>query len=261
MRVALQRCWAMTLPSDWSELRLRRFRDVPENCGERLSPGVRDLPEFHDWSDRETTPDQLRIERYLAGFDLRTKRLLHIGVGNSKLGKRFWREAREIVGTTNEANEVCSAQLRGMPNYKIVLQNKYAAETELTPGKFDFIIDNNPASYCCCMFHLMALFDFYKEKLAPGGQIVTDQEGLTWVAPAGNPLFGLDFDGLREVASTAGFSASKIDRNTYVVTNGNLSMRPVRIRIVLSQIRWMASLGARKSAAFACSLNRRYFRS
>src|SRR5579872_1422545 len=216
----------MPLPSDWSELRRRRFPDVPENCGHGSDPGVRDLPEFHDWSTRETTPDQQRIERYIAGFDLRSKRLLHIGVGNSKLARRFWRRAGEIVGTTNEANEACTPRNWRMPNYEIVLQNKYAWETKLTPGKFDFIIDNNPASYCCCMFHLMALFEFYREKLAPGGQIVTDQQGLSWVAPAGNPQFGMDFERLEEIARIAGFSASKINRNTYVLVNSDLSARP-----------------------------------
>lgn len=186
--------------------------------------------------------------------------MLHIGVGNSKLARRFWRRAGEIVGTTNEANEACTQQKGRMPNYKIVLQNKYAPEAELTPGKFDFIIDNNPASYCCCMFHLVALFDFYREKLAPGGQIVTDQQGLSWVAPAGNPQFGLDFERLDEVARTAGFAALKINRSTYVLTNSDLSTRPDWPRTLVSQIHWMTSFACGKSASLARSLKHRYLR-
>lgn len=226
----------MTLPSGWSELHRTRFREVPENCGNLCNPGVLDLPQSRDWSSRDTTADQRRIESYLSSFDLRKKRLLHIGVGNSGLARRFSGRVGEIIGITIEANEAKEAQLRGIPNYKIVLQNKYAAQLERTPGKFDFIIDNNPLSFCCCMAHLVALFDFYKAKLASDGQIVTDQQGLSWVAPAAHPLFQMDFRDLNQLALQAGFSASKIDRNIYVLGENQLPNRARDARTVWKRI-------------------------
>lgn len=235
----------MILPSGWSELHRLRFWEVPENCENISNPGVLDLPEFQDWSRRETTADQKRIERYLSGFDLRKKRLLHIGVGNSHLAARFARRAKEIVGTTNEPKEARETQVRGIPNYTIVLQNKYSAELERTPGQFDFIIDNNPLSYCCCMAHLIALFDVYQAKLAPGGQIITDRQGLSWVPPAGHPLFRIDFEDLNRIASAAGFSASKVNRNIYVLAENEPKVRRGRARAILNRIGWACSLPRR----------------
>ena len=235
----------MSLPSGWSELHHSRFGVIPEYCGNFANPGILDLPEFQDWSGRETTADQRRIERYLSGFDLREKRLLHIGVGNSKLARRFATRAKEIVGTTNEANEASEAQLRGIQNYKIVLQNKYAAQPERTPGKFDFIIDNNPLSYCCCMAHLVALFEFYKVKLAPGGQIITDQQGLSWVPPGGHPPFRADFNDLGQLALAAGFFASKVSRNIYVLGENELPTRPAPWETIFKRIDLARLLRAR----------------
>jgi hypothetical protein len=45
-------------------------------------------PALRNWSQKWTTPDQLRIERYIDRFDLRSKRILHIGIGNSGLARR-----------------------------------------------------------------------------------------------------------------------------------------------------------------------------
>ena len=86
------------------------------------------------------------------------------------------------------------------------------------PGRFDVIIDNNPTSPCCCMRHLAALFDFYVEKLAPGGFIVTDREGLEWIPDGAPESWSFDFQHLRAVAAAEGLRTFRVTRTVYLMT-------------------------------------------
>jgi hypothetical protein len=208
----------LPLPRAWRELRAARFPDIPEDCGNRAAPGVFLDHESRDWTRRGTTRDQFRMERYIDRFDLAAKRILHIGVGNSGLAQRLKGRAGEIVGTTIDQPEVDWAQRIGLPRYTVLLHNKYGDDPALVPGQFDFIVDNNPTSFCCCMAHLAELFDFYTGKLAPGAQVITDQLGLGWLADDGVPRFQFDFDDLAAVARLAGLSAYRINRDVYVLS-------------------------------------------
>ena len=146
------------------------------------------------------------------------KRILHIGIGNSGLARRFNRQVREIVGTTIDDPELRVAQSLGFPNYLFVLHNKYSGANGCVPGRFDFILDNNPTSPCCCIRHLAALFDFYVEKLADDGQIVTDREGLEWIPEDGNARWGFDFADLAAVAAAVGLQSYRMNRSVYVLS-------------------------------------------
>ena len=208
----------MAVSKAWRELQGSRFPELPLDCGNRRDPGVIYSEDLRDWSDKATTPDQYRIEKYIDRFDLRNKRLLHIGIGNSGLARRFHRRVKEIVGTTIDEPEVKVALSLDLPNYTLVLHNKYSGEQDIVPGKFDFIVDNNPTSPCCCFSHLADLFDFYSEKLADGGQVVTDLQGLAWVPEDSDPRWGFDFDDLAAVAEAAGFSAFRANGKVYVLS-------------------------------------------
>ena len=172
----------MSLTKAWRELHRSRFPELPFDCGNEDDPGIIYGPDLRDWSAKATTPDQYRIEKYIDRFDLRDKRLLHIGVGNSGLARRFHRRVKEIVGTTIDEPEIKVAQTLGYPNYSVVLHNKYSGGGDRIAGKFDFILDNNLTSPCCCVRHLAALFTFFGERLSDGGHIVTDREGLAWIS-------------------------------------------------------------------------------
>ena len=202
----------------WKELHRQLFPELRFDCGNDDDPGIIYSEDLRDWSDKATTPDQRRIERYIDRFDLRDKRILHIGIGNSGLAKRFHRRVKEIVGTTIDQPEIAVAGSLAFPNYAATLHNKYAGRDEGVPGKFDFIIDNNPTSPCCCVRHLAALFDFYAGKLADGGQIVTDRQGLKWVPADSNARWSFNFDDLAEVGALAGFSAFRINHSVYVLS-------------------------------------------
>lgn len=207
----------MSISKAWRQVHLARFAEFPLDCGNEEDPGVVYNDDIRDWSDKPTTPDQARIEIYLDRYDLTQKRVLHIGIGDSGLAQRFHGRTREIVGTTLDEPEMKVARSRAIPGYAYVLHNKFTP-WENIEGKFDFIIDNNPTSPCCCVRHLAALFEFYDAKLAEGGQIVTDRQGLSWVPRNSDPRWGLNFDDLAIVASAAGFSAHRMTRTVYVLS-------------------------------------------
>ena len=207
----------MTPPESWRELQRTRFAELPLDCGNSLSPGVIYSPELRDWSDKATTSDQARMERYIDRYDLRSARILHVGIGNSGLAKRFHARVGEIVGTTIDEPEMQVARALSLPNYSFVTHNKYSGQNDAVTGAFDFILDNNPASPCCCIRHLAVLFEFYAEKLADGGQIVTDLQGLKWV-PQGSPRrWSFDLEDLRAVSAVAGFSVFPMTDCVYVL--------------------------------------------
>ena len=202
----------------WRELHERRFPELPFDCGKRTDPGVRYSEHLRDWSNKATTPDQRRIEYYIDHYDLRQKRILHIGIGNSSFAKRFHRRVMEIVGTTIDESEIAVAHSLSLPNYLFVVQNKFSGKDDAIDGVFDFIVDNNLTSPCCCIQHLASMFEFYAEMLSDGGQIVTDRQGLHWVPDVTNPGWSFDFDDLAAVSTVAGFSAFRMSRNVYVLS-------------------------------------------
>jgi len=207
----------VALTEAWRDLHRSRFPELPFDCGNETDPGIRYCEDLRDWSAKATTPDQRRIENYVDRYDLRQKRVLHIGIGNSGLARRFHRRVKEIVGTTIDEPEMRVARSLALPNYRFVVHNKFSGRSDLVEGRFDFILDNNPTSPCCCMRHLADLFEFYRATLASGGQIVTDRQGLQWVPRDSDERWSFDFDDLAAVAAAAGLSAFRVDRNVYVL--------------------------------------------
>jgi hypothetical protein len=124
---------------------------------------------------------------------------------------------KEIIGTTIDEPEISVAQSLGLPNYRHVIHNKYSDLDDGIEGQFDFILDNNPTSPCCCVRHLGQLFDFYAARLAPGGQVVTDRIGLRWIPDDANPRWSFNFEDLAAAAAVVGLAAFRANRNVYVL--------------------------------------------
>lgn len=202
----------------WRELHRTRFPELMLDCGNATDPGVTYSEDLRDWSAKATTSDQARMERNIDRYNLKEKRILHVGIGNSGLAKRFHGRVKEIVGTTIDEPELSVARSLGFPNYRFVLHNKFSGCSDVLNGSFDFILDNNPTSPCCCMRHLAALFEFYAGILASDGQVVTDAQGLGWVPDDSNPRWSFDFDDLAAVGAAAGLSAFKATRKVYVLS-------------------------------------------
>jgi hypothetical protein len=128
--------------------------------------------------------------------------------------------ALSLVRTSLDEPELRLARSLSYSNYHAVLHNKYSGATDEVRGRFDFIVDNNPTSACCCLQHLAELFRFLELKLAEAGQIVTDRVGLAWIPEDANPRWSFDFDDLQAVGSAVGLNVSRINRNTYVLSRG-----------------------------------------
>jgi hypothetical protein len=156
------------------------YETCPEVCGNLENPGVAlDMPLWIEHTDLDTTVDQLRIEEALSLMDWRNKNILHIGVGNSRFARRFASGAALIDGLTVCRSELDRAQSLGIPNYTVYFLNKYGREFLLTlTNHYDFVIDNNLASYACCKYHFYRMLDNFLWAMKPGAMILTDQRGM-----------------------------------------------------------------------------------
>ena len=155
------------------------YATYKEFCGNREQPWVTRISEAVDWTQQETTRDQVRIEAVLDTMGVTGTSMLHVGVGNSKLALRFARQARRLDGLTVHQNEKTQADALGIPNYTVYVLNKYSPEfVSVITKTYDFIIDNNLASFACCQYHFCVMFENYLRALASHGQILTCQIGM-----------------------------------------------------------------------------------
>jgi hypothetical protein len=102
-----------------------------------------------------------------------------VGVGNSRFAQRFANRARRIDGLTVHQNEKTRPDALGLPNYTVYMLNKYSPEfVSVITSTYDFIIDNNLASFACCKYHFSVMFENYLPALISSGQILTCQIGM-----------------------------------------------------------------------------------
>jgi len=155
------------------------YASYKEFCGNREQPWVTLCSEAVDWTQQPTTRDQVCIEAVLDTMPVTGASILHVGVGNSQLAQRFAGRARHIDGLTVHQNEKTHAEALGIPNYTVYVLNKYSPEfASVITNTYDFIIDNNLASFACCKYHFSIMFENYLQVIAPGGQILTCQIGM-----------------------------------------------------------------------------------
>lgn len=199
---------------DLEEIRAARFAELPIRC-DNAEPGIDEVDDWRDWTALETTPDQKRIEEYLRHSKLSGRSVLHVGVGNSSLAERMAGRTGRIVGTTIARNEATHGASLGIRNYDVEMHNKYSGRPLQHAARFDFIVDNNPTTFCCCLHHLMTMMDFYEQSLTQDGQILTDRAGLGWVVstPGANQRWKFSFDDLAFVAGKVNLQAFAMDEN------------------------------------------------
>ena len=157
----------------------RTYATYKAFCGNREQPWVTLNSEAVDWTQQQTTRDQACIEAVLDTMAVTGTSILHVGVGNSGFAQRFASRARRIDGLTVHQNEKTHADALGLPNYSVYILNKYSPEfASVITHTYDFIIDNNLASFACCKYHFAVMIENYQGVLAPHGQILTCQIGM-----------------------------------------------------------------------------------
>ena len=174
-----------------------RYDACLELCGNLDNPGLAiDQPLWVDHTRDETTVDQARIEDALEAMVLDGARLLHVGVGNSGLARRFAGRTRLIDGLTVSDAEKAVADSLAIPNYTVHLLSKYGRQfLQCVANRYDYIVDNNLASYACCKYHFHRMLDNYLWCLRPGGRILTDQRGMDFTVEQ-DPQWQLTYDDL-----------------------------------------------------------------
>jgi hypothetical protein len=155
------------------------YATYKEFCGNREQPWVTLHSAAVDWTQQETTRDQVRIEAVLDTMAVTGASILHVGVGNSRFAQRFASRARRIDGLTVHQNEKTYADALGILNYAVYVLNKHSQEfVSVIANTYDLIIDNNLASFACCKYHFSVMCENYLRVLAPHGQILTCQIGM-----------------------------------------------------------------------------------
>lgn len=173
---------------------------------------------FNGWVERlewtgQASADQRRMIRYLRSIDLKGRRLLHVGTGDSALGIACAQTALAVDTTSISPLEIDKANGLGLANYRGFLCNKYLTDEllKLAGRQYDLIIDNNLASFACCRLHFLELMRAYLAMLAPGGSVLVDEPSLFYVDRWLDPQeWSLTADRLSELGQLLGFTVRRI---------------------------------------------------
>ena len=194
-----------------------RYDGCREICRRLEHPGLAtDVRRWIDHLGLETTVDQARIEDALEALAPGADQcILHVGVGNSQLAERFAARVALIDGLTVWEPEQAHARSLAIPGYTVHFLSKYAREFVRTiANRYDYIVDNNLASFACCKFHFHRMLDNYVWCLRPGGRVLTDQRGMDWTVED-DPRWALTFDDLVVVGERVGLRAAAITDSVY----------------------------------------------
>ena len=199
-----------------------RFGCLPHDCNENLNPGMDDLPTWRVWTQRPTTPGQLRIEEQLENLVGPASSILHIGVGNSSLGKRLAPRVLKILGVTIADEERIFAAKLSIPNYNVILANKFTEQMDEIDGTFNFIADTNPGGFSCCLTHFARMMASYTGLLdRNGGLLLTDRQGLGWVCEGNHPGWSFNWNDWEKLADFLQLSARPITEFVYSMKRGS----------------------------------------
>ena len=189
-----------------------KIQKIQWSCGQNDDLGIYEEDGWRDWSERETTPDQKRIEAVLSSKSLSGKFLLHVGIGNSEFSRVFSSRMAGIDGITIEKNEYEKGQDSGLDNYRVFLLNKFSSRLPDSLGRnYDFIIDNNPSSYACCKKHFYTMMKNYWKMLRPCGVLLTDRLGLECVSSLNDPRWEMTGEDWLEIGSKFKFEGVSHD--------------------------------------------------
>jgi hypothetical protein len=186
-------------------------------CGQFEHPGLAtDRPTMIDWTGRETTADQSRIEAVLDVRNLNPdQQLLHVGIGNSRFAQRFASQVKLIDGLTVAEPEQALAETLSISNYTVYCMSKYSREFLVRiERRYDYIVDNNLASYACCRYHLYRMFDNYVWCLGHQGRILTDQGGMDWTVDD-DPRWQLSYDDLVAIGARFRLTVARVTDTVY----------------------------------------------
>jgi len=136
------------------------------------------------WESKKTTSDEIEIIKFLLNNqkNLKSKNILHIGIGNSYLAEKLSFYNCKIDGITISKKEFDLAINKKIKNYKVFLINKFSKDfiNFNRNKKYDFIIDNNLKSYSCCNQSFEFFFNILNNLIYKKSLILTSRKGMKW---------------------------------------------------------------------------------
>lgn len=139
-----------------------------------------------DYSDCPPSDDQQDINDWLATQPTNGSAILHMGAGNSSVAK-LCPDAHSILAVTVAPKEKQYGDSLALSNYQVFYENKHSESFEafIADRKFDYILDNNLASFVCCQKHFLRYISALVASLNDGGVLVTHWLGMQWVLDLG----------------------------------------------------------------------------
>jgi hypothetical protein len=169
-----------------------KFDRVTQVCAMEHQAGIDEAPNWQIWTDRPTTQGQLRIEEQLESLVNPSSSIMHIGAGNSSLGQRFAPRVAKVLATTLHDEEKVFAERLSIDNYDVLRANKFSDDMDCIEGHYDIIVDPNPSTFACCLFHFARMMISYADLLKnEGGLFITEKRGLSWVSTDNDPNWSL----------------------------------------------------------------------
>ncbi len=167
--------------------------------------------------DAKPSVGSLLIEALLRSMNLRNKRILHVGIGNSELALQFCQFSSYIDGVTASNAELRNGRNLKLPNYTIELCDKYQIlfRTRLPHNAYDIIVDDDIVNGSCCRAHLSELVDNYSMLLAPQGQLFTQERDVR--LPATDKSWSLKAEDLAYIADQHRMSVSRVHGCVYIM--------------------------------------------
>jgi hypothetical protein len=141
--------------------------------------------------------------------------------------RRLAGRAARIDGITVHPNEMRTANALALSNYRAHLVNKHSRRVADLPGPYDFIVDNNLASFVCCRRHFRRMLENYVALLRRGGRILTDRRGMEWTVD-GNDEWKLSFAHLTALAKQFPVRVERVAESVYALVKS--SSHPSRAR-------------------------------
>ncbi|MBW1779299.1 MAG: hypothetical protein JRL30_01040 [Deltaproteobacteria bacterium] len=199
-----------------------------ERCAQTPTP-LYDLAEDKEnWAARSACSEGERttIDFLVGCAGIGDHRVLHVGVGNSRLARELAPSVASIKGVTINPKEKDRADLLAIENYKVVVGDKHLWPTYKRFGnnpKYDWIVDSDLTCYACCKWHGVNLFLLYLDMLAPEGTIWTNEKQFAsrWGPKNGlraPTLPKMRLDKLKQFRSDLGVTIARYD-------NGVVSIR------------------------------------
>jgi hypothetical protein len=122
-----------------------------------------------------------------------------------------------VDGLTVSQPEKELADSLQIPNYTVYFLSKYSREFLTTiKNRYDFVVDNNLASFACCKYHFFRMFDNYLWCLRPHGRILTDQRGMDWTVN-NDPRWQLTFSDLVALERRFPVTVAKVTDTVYEI--------------------------------------------